>query len=444
MRISIATLFCIVLASCGGGGSSSSSSTVTSKFIDSAVAGLTYVSSPSGLTGTTDSSGNFSWQSGDTTTFYIGGSSGVAIASITPVSGSSVFVGTLPNYDSVALILLSLDTGSSSTYMDLSGISDISSVKTSLETFLSSNSIDSTILTAARTAATTLNSGISLKNGTVPTKSTLYTHISSSVTTLTNPTSNPNASLTNKPYFQYEMTDTGTYQGEILSGFLYGVSSNSFRSYSSDNTYRVYSNASDITFSDAVTSTLTSLTVTDNFSNSTSTVSCPIRSTIKSFTSTSFIEITEQNYTGAGSCETKTLTSYRYLMDDGFSLSSLAGKTLSLSQACGTSTNTFSLTFASNGSYSLSGTICSVKQQNSLAVNARNVTNVSISSGTAGNVSDFTGLVRLVPTGYAHSSGEKTMLLGRSVDGTQYYFSISDNASPGQLAGGFLKKVSLN
>lgn len=115
MRISIATLFCIVLTSCGGGGSSSSSSTLTSKFIDSAVAGLTYVSSPSGLTGTTDTSGNFSWQSGDTTTFYIGGSSGVAIASITPVSGSSVFVGTLPNYDSVALILLSLDTGSSST-----------------------------------------------------------------------------------------------------------------------------------------------------------------------------------------------------------------------------------------------------------------------------------------------------------------------------------------
>ena len=131
-------------------------------------------------------------------------------------------------------------------------------------------------------------------------------------------------------------------------------------------------------------------------------------------------------------------------MDDGFSLSSLAGKTLSLSQACGASTNTFSFTFASDGSYSLSGTICSVKQQNSLAVNARNVTNVSLSSGTASNVSNVTGLVRLVPTGYTHSSGEKTMLLGRSVDGTQYYFSLSDNASPGQLAGGFLKKVSLN
>jgi hypothetical protein len=81
------------------------------------------------------------------------------------------------------------------------------------------------------------------------------------------------------------MTDTGTNQGEILSEFMYLVSSNSFRLYSSDNNYKLYSNASDITYSDTVTSTLTSLTGTDKFSSSTSTFSCPIRSTIKSFTS---------------------------------------------------------------------------------------------------------------------------------------------------------------
>lgn len=69
------SLFVWVLASCGGGGSSSSSggssgTVLNGQFIDSAVQGIRYETTTQ--SGTTDASGTFSYESGETVRFYVG------------------------------------------------------------------------------------------------------------------------------------------------------------------------------------------------------------------------------------------------------------------------------------------------------------------------------------------------------------------------------------
>ena len=64
-----------LLAACGGGGdggNGGATQELTGQFIDSAVTGLYYEASPSGLTGTTDASGTFKYKAGDTIEFYVG------------------------------------------------------------------------------------------------------------------------------------------------------------------------------------------------------------------------------------------------------------------------------------------------------------------------------------------------------------------------------------
>ena len=75
-NIGITTLLATTLISCGGGGGSTDGSGGTTGtfstgvFLDSPVEGLTYETS-SGLTGTTDSDGTFSYKSGDSVTFKL-------------------------------------------------------------------------------------------------------------------------------------------------------------------------------------------------------------------------------------------------------------------------------------------------------------------------------------------------------------------------------------
>ena len=71
----ILTLITFFLSACGGGGSNPpddhGDSTNTGYFVDSAVSGLSYVTS-SGITGVTDATGAFEYAPGDTVTFSIG------------------------------------------------------------------------------------------------------------------------------------------------------------------------------------------------------------------------------------------------------------------------------------------------------------------------------------------------------------------------------------
>jgi hypothetical protein len=76
-------LAALILAGCGGGGGDSSSASQTSAstgvFVDSAVAGLTYVSG--GTTGKTDSTGAFQYTAGNTVTFKVGD---IVLGTVTP------------------------------------------------------------------------------------------------------------------------------------------------------------------------------------------------------------------------------------------------------------------------------------------------------------------------------------------------------------------------
>ncbi len=69
LRAMVVAVACAVsIAACGGSGSS----TQTGIFSDAPTGGLTYQATPSGITGTTSSTGEFQYLSGDTVTFKIG------------------------------------------------------------------------------------------------------------------------------------------------------------------------------------------------------------------------------------------------------------------------------------------------------------------------------------------------------------------------------------
>ncbi len=85
-QTALAVVACSALAACGGG---SGSATHTGVFVDSAVSGLSYTASPSGLSGTTDAAGHFDYKDGDTITFKLGNvtlGTAPALAQVTPKS----------------------------------------------------------------------------------------------------------------------------------------------------------------------------------------------------------------------------------------------------------------------------------------------------------------------------------------------------------------------
>jgi len=101
-----------LLSGCGGSDSSSSSSTQTGVFVDAPVAGLTY-STTSGLSGTTNDKGEFTYNTGDSVTFKLGSLSlGTAAAGsvVTPRNLGDEIVAT-----NVAYILQNLDTDGDAT-----------------------------------------------------------------------------------------------------------------------------------------------------------------------------------------------------------------------------------------------------------------------------------------------------------------------------------------
>ena len=108
-------------AATSGGTSGSVINYSTSKFIDSAVAGLYYSSAPSSTVGTTAPDGSFKYVAGDTVTFKIGGVDGLDIGSSSPADGIPVVVTDLPGGEQVAQILQTFSTSANpSEKLDLS------------------------------------------------------------------------------------------------------------------------------------------------------------------------------------------------------------------------------------------------------------------------------------------------------------------------------------
>ena len=70
-RMGQAVLAALALSACGGGGSGSSSNLLTGVFLDSPVAGVEFTTESQ--SGVTNAAGEFSYRSGETVTFNIGG-----------------------------------------------------------------------------------------------------------------------------------------------------------------------------------------------------------------------------------------------------------------------------------------------------------------------------------------------------------------------------------
>jgi hypothetical protein len=112
--MAVITMLLLLAACSGGGGDDGAKPELTGQFIDSAVTGLYYEASPSGLTGTTDVSGTFKYKAGDTIEFYVGDiliGSASAVPIMTPVT---LVVGAVDETHSVvisiAAFLQSLDS----------------------------------------------------------------------------------------------------------------------------------------------------------------------------------------------------------------------------------------------------------------------------------------------------------------------------------------------
>ena len=165
--------FVALMSGCLLGGESPSTSTASinlkGNFIDSPTKGLSYSASPSSLSGTTDTTGAFRYQVGDTVTFAldVGTASPVTIGTGTPAApttggNAQLFVLSLANGLQVAQVLQSLNHSASNTYIDVGGLTmpqdsaiTLNSYISSGGTVLPSGQTDVQMLAAAQASNTT-------------------------------------------------------------------------------------------------------------------------------------------------------------------------------------------------------------------------------------------------------------------------------------------------
>ncbi len=149
----------------------------TGSFINSPTKGIKFYASPSGLSGTTDENGTYSFKDGDTVTFKIDlGSTELTLGSTSsPSTATSILSLAVPNGGNplaVAQVLETLDKSAVSGKMDVSGISlptgnsAIAAITNALASSSVSTANISTIATGVQTILTANNSG-NLRYGTV-------------------------------------------------------------------------------------------------------------------------------------------------------------------------------------------------------------------------------------------------------------------------------------
>ena len=167
-----------ILTACGGGGGGGGggvADTQTGSFINSPTKGIKYVATPSGLSGTTDENGSYSYKSGDTVSFTLNlGGATVSLGSTTSPSASTSVLSLTPPTGGdplvVAQVLETLDKSVVDGKMDVSDITlpAGSLAITNISNALTSQSLSSaniaTIATAVHNVLTTTNTG-SLKFG---------------------------------------------------------------------------------------------------------------------------------------------------------------------------------------------------------------------------------------------------------------------------------------
>lgn len=117
-RLLVISLLAVMTVACSSDGGSGSNETpsvaaaLTGVFLDSPVQGLGYSTTPSGLSGITDASGQFNYNSGDTVTFNLYGRTiGTAVPAVPIVTALSVFKATSlsdPRIINLSQLLLTL------------------------------------------------------------------------------------------------------------------------------------------------------------------------------------------------------------------------------------------------------------------------------------------------------------------------------------------------
>ena len=158
----------------GGGGGDSTVATSSGVFVNSPTKGIKYSASPSGLTGTTDENGSYSYKAGDTVTFSLDlGASTVTLGSTaSPSATTSILSLTVPNGGdpvAVAQVLETLDKSTADGKMDVSGITlpagnTMTAITNALRTTGVTTADIAAIATAVQTVLTNANSG-TLKYG---------------------------------------------------------------------------------------------------------------------------------------------------------------------------------------------------------------------------------------------------------------------------------------
>jgi hypothetical protein len=146
----VSAISSLFLVGCGGGGGGGDSGTggsgggggslVTSYFVDGPAKGISYVCSPSGLSGVTSSTGSFTCRAGETVTLSLTvGSSTLNLGSVAvpTVSGVSIPVTMLANGLQVAEILHALNHGSMDA-IDVSGVSIPTSLAAQINAYIAS------------------------------------------------------------------------------------------------------------------------------------------------------------------------------------------------------------------------------------------------------------------------------------------------------------------
>jgi hypothetical protein len=191
----------LALAACGGGGASTGGTPVEAvklagHFVDAPVAGLCYTSSPSGLSGVSNATGDYQYVAGDTVTFSIPTAPGncsagtmalVAIAPSAPATGDTqTFVLDVPNGQRVAEVLNALNHGSS-TAMDVSGLTMPSAAAADLSAYIKTGATPSglaatDLLSAAQSSTVTTTSYVLPVTASFTTS--VDTHLSQSASSL--------------------------------------------------------------------------------------------------------------------------------------------------------------------------------------------------------------------------------------------------------------------
>ncbi len=121
-KIALPLAACVALVACGGGGGSGAAPAPAPApapaqqgyFIDSGVDGLSYSSSPSGLSGVTSNGGRFDYKTGDTVTFYVGNlqlgtASGASVVTPLVLAGTDDYTDTTATNISRLLQTLDVD-----------------------------------------------------------------------------------------------------------------------------------------------------------------------------------------------------------------------------------------------------------------------------------------------------------------------------------------------